>query len=225
MANKRNMATGGESQEFLIKALRSGNGNGNSFHEEEVLRGRIGRNMKAFLMAYCVDLGRKSRPSTIRRQWHLLKEAGAETLNIINSVQRRRAFLLLERQGYIYRSISVVAGKKRIAFKFTEKGIEVQERYSDEARLSDLSGEAIGNGIRDRKTHVVSWDIPEALRKKRALFRHFVKSLGFRLLHKSFFVGDINVSTFFAKAAKLLDIEKYIHCGTYHPTVYQGVEV
>jgi hypothetical protein len=217
MTNKGDMTTGGEGQEFLIKALGSGNRQGNSFHEEDTLRGRIGHNMKIFLMAYCVDLGKKSRPSTIRRQWHLLKEAGAETLSIISSVQRRRAFLLLERQGYIYRSVSTIAGKKRIAFKFTEKGLDLQRRYSDEALLSDLSREAIEKSLSDNRTYVVSWDIPEALRKKRALFRQFVRSLGFRLLHRSFFVGDINISAFLAKAAKLLEIDKFIHYGTFQP--------
>lgn len=220
MGKKRQIPTKDAGQDFLVRALKLGNSKGNSFHEEEAFRDRIGHNMKAFLMAYCVDLGKKPRPNTFRRQWHLLKEAGGGTLSIINSVQRRRAFLLLERQGYIYRTASVIGGKNMTAFKFTEKGIDLQERYSDEARLGDLSREAIGRGLRDDKKHVVSWDIPEALRKKRTLFRHFVRSLGFRLLHKSLFVGDINVSMFLVRAAKLLDIDMFIHCGTYQPASY-----
>lgn len=212
-------------ERYLEQALGLGNRKEHSFHSEEELRGRIGHNMKAFLMAYCLGAGRKVRASTLKRQWYVLKGAGSEALEIISSVQRRRAFLLLERQGCLYRSVSTESGKKIITFKFTEKGLALQERYSDEAKLERLSSDAVSGSVRDSKVHVVSWDIPEALRRKRALFRHFVRSLGFRLLHKSFFIGDINVVNFLAKAARLLDIEKFIHCGIYQSTVYAGVTV
>lgn len=205
--------------------LQSGNGSVSALHTEEVLRDRIGHNMKAFLLAYAMHAGRKARPSTLKQQWHALKGAGSETLKIISSIQRRRAFLLLERQGYLYRSVSMVEGKRMVAFKFTEKGLSLQERYADEAMLESLSKQGISESKCDDKTHIVSWDIPEALRQKRALFRYFAKSLGYRLLHKSFFVGEINASRFLARAAELLGIEKFIHCGVYSPTVYQGMLV
>lgn len=209
----------------LEQVLKLGNSSGGSFYTEDPLRGRIGHNMKAFLLAYCIDLGRKARPNTLRRQWHALKDAGAETREIINAVQRRRAFKLLEKQGYLYRTTAIEDKKKIVIFKFTEKGISLQERFSDESKLERISREATAVDHFDDRTHIISWDIPEALRKKRALFRHFVKRLGFRLLHKSFFIGKVNVAEFIAKAARLLEIDRYIHCGIYQSTLYHGVAV
>jgi hypothetical protein len=153
-----------------------------------------------------------------------LKDSGVESLEIINAVQRRRAFRLLEKQGYLYRKVSIVDGRKVVAFKFTERGLMLQEQFSDQSKLERLAHDASITKNSDGRTHVISWDIPEALRKKRALFRHFVKSLGFHLLHKSFFIGNSNVAEFFAKAARMLEIEKYIHCGIYQSTVFQGVQ-
>ncbi len=203
----------------LEHAIGLGNHGDGHFHVEEELRGRVGRNMKTFLMALFSGLDRRSRLGQVRAKWYALKGAGSEALDVLNSVQKRRAFVTLERQGYIRRSTSMKNGKKVIIFSLTEKGIALQNYYGDEEKMSRLAHDSIGKRVLDGKLRAISWDIPEALRKKRALFRDFVRSLGFRLIHRSFYIIDFDATSFISSASELLGIGRYIHFGFYKPSL------
>jgi DNA-binding transcriptional regulator YhcF (GntR family) len=206
----------------LEEALSLGNSKDGIFHEESTLRDRIGHNMRQFILLFTLDLRKSTKRALLRGHWYSLSDLCGDARETLNSVQRRRAFRILERQGFLKHRVEMVNGTKRMIFRLTEKGIALQERFTDEAKIERLLSEAPKSSTKDSQMHAISWDIPEALRKKRALFRYFVRSVGYRLLHKSFFVGNINATDLFIKAAQVLQIDKYIHCGVFRHTIYEG---
>ena len=95
-------------------------------------------------------------------------------------------------------------GKDKTKIKISLKG---------QAKLKDLKNALPGRQypINPKNTFtIISFDIPEKLRRKRNWFREVIKNLGFGMIHQSVWVGKVKIPEVLIQELEQLNILKYI---------------
>ncbi|MFH1161749.1 MAG: hypothetical protein V1696_00505 [Candidatus Jorgensenbacteria bacterium] len=111
----------------------------------------------------------------------------------------------LKRDGLV-----VNEGKQRAAiWKITERGVAKLKQRKKRVHL--ISTPPVYGGGKGEKLYVISYDIPERERHKRAWLRAALLSLGFSPLQESVWVGKRLIPEDFIHDLREWDIVRYVH--------------
>ncbi len=115
----------------------------------------------------------------------------------IADAQRKRAEKTLRAKKIA--KIEKKAGE--VAVLFSEKGKTELLKYAITQRIKRLP---------DGYHCLVSFDIPEAAAGTRKLFRDFLKTVGFRQLHRSVWVSEMDIVELMRVLVKRLEIDSWV---------------
>ncbi len=104
--------------------------------------------------------------------------------------QRKRFFQTL----YRLKKAGIVARNDSGVFTLTERGKQILEREKNKESTSQkLPSISLYHGNATSETVVIIFDIPESLREKRAWFREAITELGFSMIQKSVWTGNVDI--------------------------------
>jgi DNA-binding MarR family transcriptional regulator len=137
---------------------------------------------------------------------------GKNTLHTLGREEERRAIRRyysvlqsLRRDGLIKEKVS--PGKAKI-IEITRKG---KEKLKKILKIQSTALPSVDYESKESPTHtVVSFDIPEKIRRKRDWLRAVLKNLGMKKVHQSFWIGKVKMPTVFLKDLRDLRLIEHI---------------
>jgi hypothetical protein len=143
------------------------------------------------------------------RMKHLMYERHSQRFKWVESLEETQKFYsmlsYLKRQGFVSKQKT----KGSTSWKITGDGLrkvrKLRQEASCSARLSQF-----GN-ISGESTKIVTFDVPERNRKKRAWLRSALSSMGFSLLHKSVWMGKKEMPREFFFELHRKKLLRYVH--------------
>jgi len=123
-------------------------------------------------------------PSTTRSYYHNRKRFYATSTNADDAASRQEFYNLLnylKREGFIEKQ----SGKDSIFWKITASGLK--KLVSMKENKTNYEAE------KDDKLKIITFDIPETLKKQRVWLREALRMLGFKMLQKSVWVGKSKI--------------------------------